>query len=101
MKRHSQSKYILKSLKEGPMEPIYVFVPADSDEEQFNPFREKKDPDGYSPTEKARYEADDLAKSYLVMSLSNDVYQKLDSYKDSAKEIWEQLERIMQASKVP
>ena len=34
------------------------------------------------------------------MNLTNDVFRKSDSYKNFAKEIWEQLEKIMQGSKV-
>ena len=40
------------------------------------------------------------AQHCLVQSLTNDVYRKLDSYQNSAKEILDQLEKIMLGSKV-
>ena len=60
----------------------------------------KKSITGFTPEEKSQYFADIEAQDCLVQSLMNEVYRKLDSYQDSAKEIWDQLEKIMLGLKV-
>ncbi|KAJ9536618.1 hypothetical protein OSB04_un000219 [Centaurea solstitialis] len=40
------------------------------------------------------------AQNCLIQAIPNDIYRKLDSYDDSAKSIWDQLEKIMLGSKV-
>ena len=54
----------------------------------------------YYDEKNVQYFADIEAQNCLVQSLTNDVYRKLDSYQDSAKEIWDQLLKIMLGSKV-
>ena len=55
---------------------------------------------GYADEEKAQYFADIEAQNNLIQILNNDVYKKLDSYQYFAKEIWDQLEKIVLGSKV-
>lgn len=50
--------------------------------------------------EKKRYDADRDARSLLIMGLTNDIYNKIDSYNEDAKSMWDQLERMMQGSKI-
>ncbi|KAJ9557360.1 hypothetical protein OSB04_011974 [Centaurea solstitialis] len=53
-----------------------------------------------NPQEKALYKIDMDAFNYLVQAIPNDIYRKLDSYDESAKSIWDQLQKIMMGSKV-
>ncbi|KAJ9542201.1 hypothetical protein OSB04_028707 [Centaurea solstitialis] len=53
-----------------------------------------------NPEEKALYKIDMDAFNYLVQAIPNDIYRKLDSYDESAKSIWDQLQKIMMGSKV-
>ena len=55
---------------------------------------------GFTKDEKRQYFADLEAQHCLVQSLTNNVYRKLDNYQNSAKGIWDQLEKIMLGSKV-
>ena len=55
---------------------------------------------GFTDDEKRQYFADIEVQHCFVQSLTNDVYRKLDSYQNSAKEIWDQLEKIMLGAKV-
>ena len=55
---------------------------------------------GFTDDKKRQYFADIEGQHCPVQSLSNDVYRKLNSYQNSAKEIWDQLEKIMLGSKV-
>ncbi|KAJ9535685.1 hypothetical protein OSB04_un001161 [Centaurea solstitialis] len=50
--------------------------------------------------EKTQYLIDLEAQNCLIQAIPNDIYRKLDSYDDSAKSIWDQLEKIMLGSKV-
>lgn len=89
IKRQINGKEMIDSIENGPMEPVYTIVPANPGAGCPEAERQLKAYDNYSPQEKARYDADEGAQSYLIMSLTNDVFRKLDSYKNSAKEIWE------------
>ena len=91
---------MVESIEQGPMEPLYTEIPTNPGVGRLDPERQLKSYDNYTPQENVRYDANEAAQSYLIMSLTNDVLRKLDSYKKSAKEIWEQLEKIMQGSKV-
>ncbi|KAI3665285.1 hypothetical protein L6452_43909 [Arctium lappa] len=46
------------------------------------------------------YEAEKLAKSYLLQSLANDIYACIDSFKDSSKKMWDQIEKMMMGSHI-
>ena len=82
------------------MKPLYTEVPTNPGAGRTEPGRQLRSYENYTPQEKARYDADKTAQGYLIMSLTNDVLRKLDSYQNSAKENWDQLEKIMQGSKV-
>ena len=89
--RKENGHLIWKSIEEGPT-PIPTMV--------VNGRTGLKFITGFSDDEKRQYFADIEAQHCLVQSLTNDVYRKLDSYQNSVKEIWDQLEKIMLGSKV-
>ncbi|KAI3667268.1 hypothetical protein L6452_42318 [Arctium lappa] len=106
--RHSNGENILLSITEGPMIPLTVEVPDDdsSDSEDGDEDREqttktvKMDLSQYSKEQKSRYKADKQARSLLLQSIPNEIYIKIDSYKDNAKKMWDQLQKMMMGSKV-
>ncbi|KAI3669452.1 hypothetical protein L6452_40688 [Arctium lappa] len=107
--RHTNGENILLSITEGPMAPIIVQVPADddsSDSGHGDEEREQKtkpvkvDVSQYSEEQKSRYKADNQARSLLLQSIPNEIYIKIDSYKDDAKKMCDQLQKMMMGSKV-
>ncbi|KAI3758779.1 hypothetical protein L6452_06351 [Arctium lappa] len=52
----------------------------------------------FTDVEKARYKLDDEALIYLTMAIPNDIYNRVDS-RESAKELWDELEKQFQGSK--
>ncbi|KAJ9553149.1 hypothetical protein OSB04_017194, partial [Centaurea solstitialis] len=50
--------------------------------------------------ERERYMIDVEAQNYLIQAIPNEIFRKLDSYDESAKSIWDQLQKIMMGSKV-
>ena len=74
------------------MKPLHTEVPANPGVGRAEPKRQLWSYENYTPQEKARYDADETTQGYLIMSLTNDVLRKLDSYQNLAKEIWDQLE---------
>ncbi|KAI3667486.1 hypothetical protein L6452_42549 [Arctium lappa] len=49
---------------------------------------------------KLRAKGDRLAKSYILQVITNEIYVNIDSYKASAKQMWDQLEKMMLGSKI-
>ena len=76
---------MVESIEQGLMEPLYTIIPTNPIVGRPEPERQLKPYDSYSVLEKARYDVDDVAQSYLIMSLTNDVFRKLDGYKNSSK----------------
>ncbi|KAJ9556657.1 hypothetical protein OSB04_011271 [Centaurea solstitialis] len=50
--------------------------------------------------ERERFMIDVEAQNYLIQAIPNEIFRKLDSYDESAKSIWDQLQKIMMGSKV-
>ncbi|KAJ9557465.1 hypothetical protein OSB04_012079 [Centaurea solstitialis] len=50
--------------------------------------------------ERERFMIDVDAQNYLIQAIPNEIFCKLDSYDESAKSIWDQLQKIMMGSKV-
>ncbi|KAJ9539156.1 hypothetical protein OSB04_031889 [Centaurea solstitialis] len=50
--------------------------------------------------ERERYMIDVEAQNYLIQAIPIEIFRKLDSYDESAKSIWDQLQKIMMGSKV-
>ncbi|KAI3718947.1 hypothetical protein L6452_19832 [Arctium lappa] len=107
--RHTNGENILLSITEGPMKPIIVQVPADDDSSDSGHGDEEKeqktklvkvDVSQYSEQQKSRYKADKQARSLLFQSIPNEIYIKIDSYKDDAKKMRDQLQKMMMGSKV-
>ncbi|KAJ9544400.1 hypothetical protein OSB04_024107 [Centaurea solstitialis] len=50
--------------------------------------------------ERERFMIDVEAQNCLIQAIPNEIFRKLDSYDESAKSIWDQLQKIMMGSKV-
>ncbi|KAJ9561930.1 hypothetical protein OSB04_007090 [Centaurea solstitialis] len=50
--------------------------------------------------ERERFMIDVEAQNYLIQAIPNEIFRKLDSYDESAKYVWDQLQKIMMGSKV-
>ncbi|KAI3677733.1 hypothetical protein L6452_37000 [Arctium lappa] len=106
--RHANGENIMLSITEGPMVPITVQIPDDdsSDSEDGTEEREQKtkpvkvDLSQYFEEQKSRYKADKQARSLLLQRIPNEIYIKIDSYKDDAKKMWDQLQKMMMGSKI-
>ncbi|KAI3729740.1 hypothetical protein L6452_18405 [Arctium lappa] len=105
---HSNGENILLSITEGPMAPIMVQILDDdsSDSEDGTEERDKKmktvavDISQYSEEHKSRYKEYKQARFLLLLSIPNEIYIKIDSYKGNAKKMWDQLQKMMMGSKV-
>ena len=54
----------------------------------------EKEPKNYSPEEADRVKGDVLSKSYLIQSLPNDIYARIDCH-ETGKSMWEEICRLM------
>ena len=79
MKMQLFGKYMIESIKQGPMEPVYTVIPANPSAHRPELEIQLKSYDSYTPQEKARYDANKAAQNYLITSLTDDVLRKLDS----------------------
>ncbi|KAJ9547168.1 hypothetical protein OSB04_019711 [Centaurea solstitialis] len=91
IKRKDKGNLILKSIEYGA-KPLPTHV--------VNGIRVVKEVEEMDEAEKIQYLIDLEAQNCLIQAIPNDIYRKLDSYDDSAKSIWDQLEKIMLGSKV-
>ncbi|KAJ9538987.1 hypothetical protein OSB04_031720 [Centaurea solstitialis] len=91
IKRKDKGNLILKSIDYGA-KPLPTHL--------VNGIRVVKEVEEMDEAEKTQYLIDLEAQNCLIQAIPNDIYRKLDSYDDSAKSIWDQLEKIMLGSKV-
>ncbi|KAJ9561381.1 LOW QUALITY PROTEIN: hypothetical protein OSB04_006541 [Centaurea solstitialis] len=91
VKRKDKGNLILKSIDYGP-KPLPTHL--------VQGVRVVKEFEEMDDAEKIQYLIDLEAQNCLIQAIPNDIYRKLDSYDDSAKSIWDQLEKIMLGSKV-
>ncbi|KAJ9536524.1 hypothetical protein OSB04_un000276 [Centaurea solstitialis] len=91
IKRKDKVNLILKSIDYGA-KPLPMHT--------VNGMRVIKEVEEMDEAEKTQYLIDLEAQNCLIQAIPNDIYRKLDSYDDSAKSIWDQLEKIMLGSKV-
>ncbi|KAJ9538751.1 hypothetical protein OSB04_031484 [Centaurea solstitialis] len=91
VKRKDKGNLILKSIDYGP-KPLPTHL--------VEGIRVVKEFEEMDDAEKIQYLIDLEAQNCLIQAIPNDIYRKLDSYDDSAKSIWDQLEKIMLGSKV-
>ncbi|KAJ9544283.1 hypothetical protein OSB04_023990 [Centaurea solstitialis] len=91
VKRKDKGNLILKSIEYGP-KPLPTHL--------VKGVRVVKEFEEMDDAEKVQYLIDLEAQNFLIQAIPNDIYRKLDSYDDSAKSIWDQLEKIMLGSKV-
>ncbi|KAI3672785.1 hypothetical protein L6452_38885 [Arctium lappa] len=90
---------IYKCLTEGPQDWPMKVVPANPAEGW--PERQiRKSIGDFTTKEKEMYEEEKLAKSYLLQSLPNDIYACIDSFKDSSKKMWDQIEKMIMGSHI-
>ncbi|KAI3746711.1 hypothetical protein L6452_09150 [Arctium lappa] len=90
---------IYKCLTEGPQDWPMKVVPANP-AEGWPEQQIRKSIGDFTTKEKEMYEAEKLAKSYLLQSLPNDIYACIDSFKDSSKKMWDQIEKMMMGSHI-
>ncbi|KAJ9566499.1 hypothetical protein OSB04_002465 [Centaurea solstitialis] len=91
VKRKEKGNLILKSIEYGP-KPLPTHL--------VQGVRVVKEFEEMDDAEKGQYLVDLEAQNCLIQAIPNEIYKKLDSYDDSTKSIWDQLERIMLGSKV-
>ncbi|KAI3730156.1 hypothetical protein L6452_18832 [Arctium lappa] len=95
IERHDLGVLIRKSLEEGTMAPVWETRTEGTVE---IPVQLKFDElDG---EDLKRAKADRLAKSFILQGITNEIYVKIDSYKATGKQMWDQLEKMMLGSKV-
>ncbi|KAJ9545095.1 hypothetical protein OSB04_024802 [Centaurea solstitialis] len=91
VKRKDKGNLILKSIDYRP-KPLPTHL--------VQRIRVVKEFEEMDDAEKIQYLIDLEPQNCLIQAIPNDIYIKLDSYDDSAKSIWDQLEKIMLGSKV-
>ncbi|KAI3735244.1 hypothetical protein L6452_14736 [Arctium lappa] len=91
---HDLGVLIRKSL-EGVMAPVWRTHPEGTNEQSYQLKFEVLDGENLK-----RAKADRLAKSFILQGIPNEIYVKIDSYKASSKQMWDQLEKMMLGSKV-
>ncbi|KAI3696855.1 hypothetical protein L6452_29441 [Arctium lappa] len=95
IERQDLGNFIIQSLEEGLMETQYR-EPAEGTQEE----RVALSYTDLTGDAKLRAKGDRLAKSYILQGITNEIYVKIDSYKASAKQMWDQLEKMMLGSKI-
>ncbi|KAJ9561687.1 hypothetical protein OSB04_006847 [Centaurea solstitialis] len=91
IRRKKDGDKILHSILHGP-HPIPVTT--------LDGKRVPKDFSEMDVAERERFMIDVEAQNYLIQAIPNEIFRKLDSYDESAKSIWDQLQKIMMGSKV-
>ncbi|KAI3733787.1 hypothetical protein L6452_13243 [Arctium lappa] len=93
--RHELGDYIRTSIEEGIMTPPMTTRVIDNVPTQVElKYHELQDDN------LRRAKCDKLSKSYILQGIPNEIYVKIDSYKASGKEMWDQLEKMMLGSKI-
>ncbi|KAI3681376.1 hypothetical protein L6452_36170 [Arctium lappa] len=95
IERQDLGNFIIQSLEEGLMETKYREPAAGTQEE-----RVALSYTDLTGDAKLRAKGDRLAKSYILQGITNEIYVKIDNYKASAKQMWDQLEKMMLGSKI-
>ncbi|KAI3681558.1 hypothetical protein L6452_36357 [Arctium lappa] len=95
IERQDLGNFIIQSLEEGLMETQYREPTAGTQE-----VRVALSYTDLTANAKLRAKGDRLAKSYILQGITNEIYVKIDSYKASAKQMWDQLEKMMLGSKI-
>ncbi|KAI3715285.1 hypothetical protein L6452_22261 [Arctium lappa] len=95
IERQELGDFIKQSLEEGLMETKYREPAEGTKEERLAVTYEELTGDN-----KLRAKADRLAKSSIIQGIPNEIYLKIDSYKASGKQMWDQLEKMMMGSKI-
>ncbi|KAI3707315.1 hypothetical protein L6452_25729 [Arctium lappa] len=95
IKRHELGEFIGKSIEEGIMKPVTTTRMVGTVPTQYDLKYHELDDDNLK-----RAKGDRLSKSYILQGILNEIYVKIDSYKASGKEMWDQLEKMMLGSKV-
>ncbi|KAI3664950.1 hypothetical protein L6452_43564 [Arctium lappa] len=92
IERQSNGENMMKALTEGPMVKPRKVIPAVGN----TPATEvEKSLIEYDADELLRYQADNQAKSNLILALPNSIYNRIDCFKHNPMLMWTQLEKIM------
>ncbi|KAI3698153.1 hypothetical protein L6452_31265 [Arctium lappa] len=95
IERHDLGTLIRKSLEEGVMPSVWE---TRTEGTVKIPYQLKFDDlEGDALT---RAKADRLAKYFILKGITNEIYVKIDNYKATGKQMWDQLEKMMLGSKV-
>ncbi|KAI3757955.1 hypothetical protein L6452_05500 [Arctium lappa] len=92
IERQSNGENMMKSLTEGPMVKPRKVIPAVGNTPATNV---EKTLIEYEADELLRYQADNQAKSNLILALPNSIYNRIDCFKHNPMLMWTQLEKIM------
>ncbi|KAI3758275.1 hypothetical protein L6452_05833 [Arctium lappa] len=95
IERQDLGNFIIQSLEEGLMETQYRESAAGTQE-----VRVALSYTDLTGDAKLRAKGDRLAKSYILQGITNEIYVKIDNYKASSKQMWDQLEKMMLGSKI-
>ncbi|KAI3669230.1 hypothetical protein L6452_40457 [Arctium lappa] len=100
--RQSNGENILKSITEGLMKKPTEEIPAGGNDSDGAPRTRRVDKKyaSFSDEQKKRFDADKQARSFLLQSMTNEIYVKMDSYNETAKSMWDQLRKMMLGSRV-
>ncbi|KAI3718278.1 hypothetical protein L6452_19142 [Arctium lappa] len=96
--RHDLGDFIRRSIDEGVMKPVMTTRVVGNVPTEVELKFHDVGPEGDDNLRRAK--GDRLAKSYILQGIPNEIYVKIDSYKASGKEMWDQLEKMMLGSKV-
>ncbi|KAI3770581.1 hypothetical protein L6452_01719 [Arctium lappa] len=91
IERHELGGLIKKSFEEGIM-PIPMKTHTVGDEER----EYQLPPEEFTEEQTKRAKTDRLAKSFILQGIPNEIYVKIDSYKATGKEMWDQLEKMLE-----
>ncbi|KAI3758476.1 hypothetical protein L6452_06039 [Arctium lappa] len=93
--KHELGDFIRQSIEEGVMKLVMMTRMVGTVPTQIELKYHELEDDNLK-----RAKGDKLAKSYILQGIPNEIYVKIDSYKASGKEMWDQLEKMMLGSKV-
>ncbi|KAI3718209.1 hypothetical protein L6452_19071 [Arctium lappa] len=88
---------MMKSLTEGPVERLMKVIPATTTTLASTVEKALRE---YDADELLRYQADNQAKSNLILALPNSICNRIDCFKQNPMLMWTQLEKIMLGSTV-
>ncbi|KAI3771128.1 hypothetical protein L6452_02286 [Arctium lappa] len=92
IERQPNGDNMMKSLTEGHMERLMKVIPATATTLATTVEKALRE---YDADELLRYQADNQAKSNLILALPNSIYNRIDCFKQNPMLMWTQLKKIM------